>query len=135
VDGLEVGMINGGNATVMVRDFDRALRFYTETLGLNLLYRAGDEWAEVMAGKSLTIGIHLWSGHGPAPGAASGLSIGFTVDAIEPAITSFKGRGVAFHGPVQDNDNVKLAFFTDPDGNPLYLCEVKAAPAKATSAH
>jgi catechol 2,3-dioxygenase-like lactoylglutathione lyase family enzyme len=117
-------MISGGNVTVMVRDFDRALRFYTETLGLNLLY---------LAGKSLTIGIHLWSGRGPAPGAASGLSIGFTVDAIDRAIASLSGRGVTFSGPIQDNDNVKLAFFADPDGNPLYLCEVKTATSKATS--
>ena len=126
-------MISGGNVTVMVRDFDRALRFYTETLGLNLLYRAGDEWAELMAGKSLTIGLHRWSGHGPQPGAASGLSIGFIVEKIEPAIDSFRKIGVTFHGPVQDNENVKLAFFADPDGNPLYLCEVKPAPAKANS--
>ena len=28
-------MIRGGNTTLMVSDFDRAVRFYTETLGLN----------------------------------------------------------------------------------------------------
>jgi len=27
--------------------------------------------------------------------------------------------------PIVDDDQVKLAFFTDPDGNDLYLCEVK----------
>ena len=122
-------MFTGGNATIMVRDFDRAIRFYVETLGLQLLYRAADEWAEVRAADGLTLGIHPWRGNGPAPGSASGISIGLTVKTIEPAIEELKKRGVTFHGQVQDNENVKLAFFGDPDGNPLYLCEVKPVPA------
>ncbi|HWN81636.1 MAG TPA: VOC family protein [Candidatus Udaeobacter sp.] len=121
-------MFTGGNATIMVRDFERAIHFYTEVLGLDLLYRAGDEWAEVRT-DGLTLGLHLWRGHGPAPGAASGISIGLGVRSIEPAIAELKQRGIEFRGQVQDNDNVKLAFFGDPDGNPLYLCEVKPAPA------
>lgn len=32
---------------VFVQDFDRAVRFYTETLGLKLLTRYGNDWAEV----------------------------------------------------------------------------------------
>ncbi len=120
-------MITSGNATVMVRDFERALRFYTETLGLRLLYRAGQEWAEIAAGEGLTIGLHAWGGRGPEPGAASGISLGLTVAAIESAVAELTRRGVAFRGQVADNENVKLAFFADPDGNPLYLCEVKAA--------
>jgi catechol 2,3-dioxygenase-like lactoylglutathione lyase family enzyme len=118
-------MITGGNATVMVRDFDRAVRFYTETLGFKLLCRAGNEWAEIGAAAGLTIGLHAWGGHGPAPGSASGISLGLTVPAIEPAIEQLRARGVEFRGPVVDNESVKLAFFGDPDGNPLYLCEIK----------
>lgn len=37
-------------------------------------------------------------------------------------------KGVSFReekgGPVVDDGPVKLAFFSDPDGNDLYLCEV-----------
>lgn len=43
--------IEGGVATVFVRSMDEAVRFYTETLGLALLYRAGDHWAQVDAGR------------------------------------------------------------------------------------
>jgi predicted enzyme related to lactoylglutathione lyase len=121
-------MFTGGNATIMVRDFERAISFYTQVLGLELRYRAGSEWAEVTT-DGLTIGLHAWGGRGPAPGAASGISIGLGVKSIEPAIAELKQRGIEFRGPVQDNDNVKLAHFGDPDGNPLYLCEVKPAPA------
>ena len=33
--------------------------------------------------------------------------------------------GVAFRGPVIDDVQVRVAFFGDPDGNDLYLIEVK----------
>lgn len=124
-------MINSGNATIMVKDFGRAVRFYTETLGLELSSRAGDHWAEITA-PGLTIGLHPWSpGHGPEPGESGAISIGLEVKTIDTAVEALRNKGVTFRGPVQDNENVKLAFFADPDGNPLYLCEVKPAPAHA----
>lgn len=123
-------MITGGNATVMVRDFDRAVRFYTEILGLELKFRAGDEWAEVTAGPGLTIGLHSWApGNGPEPGKAGSVSIGFDARPFDRMIESLRAQGVAFQGPILDNENVRLAFFTDPDGNRLYLCETKPMPA------
>ena len=119
-------MIAGGNATVMVSDFDRAVDFYTKTLGLKLMSRFGNEWAEVSAGPGLTIGIHP-PGHGPRPGTEGSISVGFTITGkIEDAVATLKSKGVTFRGPVQDNsdEGIKLAFFGDPDGNALYLCEV-----------
>jgi hypothetical protein len=44
---------------------------------------------------------------------------------IESVVKTLTSRGVKFTGPVIDDKAVKLAFFTDPDGNVLYLCEVK----------
>lgn len=121
-------MIVGGNATVMVSDFERAVGFYTGTLGLELKNRFGNEWAEVVAGPGLTIGLHP-PGRGPKPGTAGAISIGFTVKgAISDVVAILESRGVRFHGPIVDNpgEGIKLAFFGDPDGNPLYLCEVKS---------
>ena len=36
-------------------------------------------------------------------------------------------KGVTFKGPIIDdaNGSIRLAFFSDPDGNDLYLCELK----------
>jgi catechol 2,3-dioxygenase-like lactoylglutathione lyase family enzyme len=119
-------MISGGNATVMVSDFDRAVDFYTKTLGLKLMSRFGNEWAEVSAGQGLTIGIHP-AGRGPKPGTEGSISVGFTITGkIEDAVAKLKSQGVAFQGPIRDNsdEGIKLAFFGDPDGNALYLCEV-----------
>jgi catechol 2,3-dioxygenase-like lactoylglutathione lyase family enzyme len=41
---------------VIVSNMDRAVRFYTEVLGLKLKNRFGDHWATVVAGNGLTIG-------------------------------------------------------------------------------
>ena len=67
-------MIVGGNATVMVSNMDRAVEFYTRTLGLKLSSRFGDEWAEVEAGPGLTIGLHP-AGNGPKPGIEGSISV------------------------------------------------------------
>ena len=40
-----------------VQDMDRAVKFYTETLGFPLKVRFGNNWAEVDAG-SISIGLH-----------------------------------------------------------------------------
>ena len=59
-------MFASGNVTIYVQNMDRAVRFYTETLGLKLAYRFGDHWAAVELGKGLTIGLHPASEESPA---------------------------------------------------------------------
>ena len=136
-------MITSGNVTLMVADFKGALRFYTETLGMRLASRVGEEWAEVET-EGLTIGLHprnkgaaagsaaAGSAAGDAgagaPGGASGgsgnFSIGLQVDSIEDAMKALQSKGIRFQGAPVDDDMVRLAFFGDREGNALYLCEV-----------
>jgi catechol 2,3-dioxygenase-like lactoylglutathione lyase family enzyme len=87
-------MFTDGNLTIMVSDFERSLRFYTETLGLALKFRAGNEWAEVAA-PGVSIGLHPAGGHAPT-GAGGGMSLGLQVSDIESAIETLEGRGVEF---------------------------------------
>ncbi len=131
-------MISGGNATLYVADMDRAVRFYTETLGFKVLHRAGNGWAAVDAGGGLVLGLHAARPGGIAPGTAGSISIGLDVNQpIAEVVEVLENRGVAFRGPVLDNGPVKLAFFGDPDGNALYLAErtlaerTLAAPTQA----
>jgi hypothetical protein len=44
-------------------------------------------------------------------------------------VAKLEQRGVSFHGPIIDDEQVRLAFFGDPDGNALYLCQVLHAGA------
>ncbi len=118
-------MIKGGNATIFVTDMDRSVSFYTETLDLRLVFRAGDHWATIDAGDGLQLGLHPASPRNPAPGTAGAVTVGLAVDeSIERVVSTLEKRGVVFHGPVVDEGQLKLAFFTDPDGNELYLAEL-----------
>jgi catechol 2,3-dioxygenase-like lactoylglutathione lyase family enzyme len=117
-------MINGGNATIYVTDLDRAVTFYTEVLGLRLAFRAGDHWASIDAGSGLMLGLHPASERGPAPGHSGSITVGLAVDEpLDRVVTTLAERGLTVHGPVGDEGMLKLAFFSDPDGNDLYLAE------------
>ena len=116
-------MFLSGNVTVMVSDMDRAVRFYTEALAFKLATRYGNEWAQVEAA-GLTIGLHPADKKAESSAGQGGLSIGLQVDRLGPAMETLKSRGVQFQPQVVEDKGIKLAFFSDPDGNPLYLCQV-----------
>jgi catechol 2,3-dioxygenase-like lactoylglutathione lyase family enzyme len=118
-------MYTGGNLTVMVSDFDRAVRFYTETLGLVLKMRAGDGWAEIEA-PGVKIGLHAAGPHGPQPGGGGGMALGLQVEDLEGAMATLRARGVEF-APVTPGQDIQIAFFHDPDQTPLYLWATNGA--------
>ena len=122
-------MITGGNVTVLVSDFERAIGFYVDSLGLVLEARFGGEYATVKAG-ALTIGLHPGSARYPAPGTKGGMMIGIEVDeALEELVPKLAAKGVKFTGPIV-KDEVAGAFanFEDPDGAPLYLWKSNWSP-------
>ena len=118
-------MFSNGNVTLYVADMDRAIRFYTETLGLRLIYRFANNWATVEVGKGLTIGLHPASAEMPA-GRRGSMAIGLELGdvPIEDAISRLSAKGVQFHGPVNDSKAGKFVSFDDPDGNLIYLAQL-----------
>ena len=106
--------------TLMVPDMNEAVRFYTETLGLHLKARYGDEFAVVEA-PGLTIGLH------PLPTAQSPqsnlMSIGLGVESLETTMQQLSARGLRFIGPIREDPPIRIAYFAGPGGTPLYLCE------------
>jgi catechol 2,3-dioxygenase-like lactoylglutathione lyase family enzyme len=119
-------MIAGGIATIYVSDMDRAIRFYTETLGLKLQYRAGQDWASIGAGRGLILGLH-GAREGRAAGQSGSISVGFSVtEPLGEVVETLRQRGVGLRGPIREDTAARLAFFGDPDGNDLYLAEARA---------
>ena len=121
-------LIRGAMPTLFVSDLDRSVEFYTADLGLNLAYRAGDHFATIDAGGGQTIGLHPPSPAAPAPGTPGSIQIGLNVTTrIETVIQWLQQRGIEFDdqgdGPIREDGPVRLAFFRDPDGHVLYLCQ------------
>jgi catechol 2,3-dioxygenase-like lactoylglutathione lyase family enzyme len=116
-------VIRGGIATIYVTHMQRSVDFYAGVLGLRLLFRADDHWAQLDAG-GLAIGLHPASDRSPTPGTPGAITLGLSVDIpIVEAIATLATHGVRVDGPVPGGGGVVLAFFADPDGNPLYLAE------------
>lgn len=110
--------------TIFVSDMDRSVRFYTEVLGCKLQVRYANEWAELKS-NGMTIGLHPASKESPA-GIKGSIQLGIQVsEPIQKVVDDMKAKGARFLGPVRDDDQILFAAFEDPDGNPLYLAEVK----------
>ena len=119
-------MITGGMVTVYVTDMDRALDFYTRTLGLELVYRGGPSWAVVRAPDGFSLGLHDSMGSAPV-GESGSCTVGFHVEGpLEEVAEELAERGVRFAGELTRETAVPLAYFEDPDGNEMYLAEARA---------
>jgi len=120
-------MIQGVTATIYVSNMDRAVDFYTKTLGLPLSGRWGDHYASIDLGRGAAIGLHPAETSGsPTPGTRGSIQVGLSVPApIEQAIADLQSKGVVFRTPIIDDGPVRFAYFPDPDGNDLYLIEVR----------
>jgi predicted enzyme related to lactoylglutathione lyase len=103
-----------------VTDMDRAVAFYRDQLGLEVVDHDGD-WSEVTAGDQ-RIGLNA----GESPAGDGGAVIAFAVDDIEATVTDLKDKGVEFAGELSEHPWGRIAPFKDPDGNDL---QVYAPPA------
>lgn len=110
-----------------VSDMERAVTFYQDVLGLRLVYRTGDDWAQFEAGP-VQLGLHA-SGQGEhRPGGA----LAFRVDDLDSSRVALAARGISFT-PEGGGEGGEPRFveFRDPDGNVLGLLEYPLDPARS----
>lgn len=104
---------------VMISNIDKAIEFYEGKLGLELLNRYGDHYAEIQA-PDLLIGLHPITNNTTY---GNNFSIGFGVSEFDSTILDLESKGIEFK---LDQDGwVRLAHFTDLDNNQLFLAERK----------
>jgi catechol 2,3-dioxygenase-like lactoylglutathione lyase family enzyme len=115
----------GGNVSIYVSDMDRAVHFYSDTLGLRLRTKSASQWAEFDAGSGLTIGLHPANPPStPAPGQGSAINVVLKATrTLEGVVDALKMRGVTFKGEILNYEDMRLATLTDPDGNALLLAQ------------
>ncbi len=114
---------------VPVSDQDRAIAFYTETLGfekrVDVPFGDGYRWVEVVPGDAdTTIAIVP-----PPPGKPTGdieTGISLQTDDIDALHAELKSRGVDIDAEVSRMSGPvpPLCWFRDPDGNRLLIVEL-----------
>ena len=105
-------------------DLERARRFYGEVLGLeaSAVYQRGD--APPMGAEFETGTVTLSLIDSSAIGRefrANTLPIALRVEDVAAARAALEERGVSFGADTLDTGVCHMAFFEDPDGNPLML--------------
>jgi catechol 2,3-dioxygenase-like lactoylglutathione lyase family enzyme len=107
---------------LQVRDLERSIRFYRDTLGFEVTERRDDlQFVHLSCGlQGLQLGLSAGSATTPQPGTVT-LNFGVQGD-IEEARRALSSRGVVFLGPtVVIPGKVRLAEFRDPDGYRIRL--------------
>jgi predicted enzyme related to lactoylglutathione lyase len=117
-------------AWIVVNDLKKAIKFYTETVGLKLMeLNEQFGWAELEGNEGgARIGIAQAkpaSEDDVQPGQNAVLT--FTVHSLEKAIEELLKKGAKLVGGVQEvPDHVKLQTVSDIDGNRFQLVEILA---------
>jgi CreA protein len=106
---------------VNVTDFERAIAWYREAFGFELIYKLDDwKWCEL---STPIEGVHIGLGQTDDE-TRGGIQPTFTVADIEAAKAHLESVGAVFDGDIHEVEGmVKLASFKDPDGNALGLAE------------
>jgi catechol 2,3-dioxygenase-like lactoylglutathione lyase family enzyme len=115
---------------LQVKDLERSIRFYRDTLGFEVTERRDDlQFVHVSCGlQGLQLGLSAGGTAPPQPGTVT-LNFGVQGD-IEEARRALEARGVTFLGPtVVIPGKVTLAEFRDPDGYRIRLAGTPAAGA------
>ncbi|MDA4122297.1 MAG: VOC family protein [Thaumarchaeota archaeon] len=119
---------------IHVADLERAIRFYTAELGMQLLFKTeiketGGKVAWLKTKGSSQILELNWYPEGYAQGGSSGLDhLAFQVDDLNRTYAGLTKRQRGAMAPFEEG-SWRLAYIKDPDGNWIELGE-KMRPAK-----
>ncbi len=105
-------------ATIFVKDYPAAQKFYSEVLGLE----HSVDYEKIPAGEYETGSLTLQIMDAASIGqdfTPSGHPIALHVDDVAAARADLEAKGVEFMGETIDSGVCHMAFFRDPDGNAL----------------
>ncbi|HEY4831705.1 MAG TPA: VOC family protein [Waddliaceae bacterium] len=111
-------------AWIVVKDFKKAVKFYTEVVGLTI--QNIDEnygWAELIGEDGAVLGISQQSEHNNIQ-AGQNAVVTLTVEDIVKAGAELAKKGMKMVGEIMEvPGHVKLQMCVDQDGNHFQLCQ------------
>ena len=107
---------------VFVTDWERALRFYTQTLGMPALFQSDElGWAQLATGEA-QLAIERAASDDANAIVGRFLGVSLQVDDIEATYKTLRERGVEFLAPPERQPwGGALAHFRDPERNVITL--------------
>jgi catechol 2,3-dioxygenase-like lactoylglutathione lyase family enzyme len=118
---------------IPVTDYDAAAEFYGGVLGLPFVKRWGDMPAGEFQAGNLTLAVLQPDAFGQEFGTSTSW-IALQVDDVAATRETLESKGITFEAPNMDSGVCHMAFFKDPDGNPLILHHRYAPPETAPPA-
>ena len=121
-----------GHVHLRVSDLERAIDFYRDVIGLELMQRYGPEAAFLSAGGyHHHVGLNTWDSRGgrpPPPGHTGLYHVAFLYPdrpALGRAVARVRDHGVEIYGAA-DHGVSEAVYFDDPDGNGIELYRDRA---------
>jgi catechol 2,3-dioxygenase-like lactoylglutathione lyase family enzyme len=120
------------NVRYMVDDVDKAIAFYTEQLGFDLLTSAAPAFADVrrgnlrllLSGPASSAGRPMPDGRTPGPGGWNRIHL--IVDDIDVEVATLRDAGATFRNDVVIGPGGKQILLEDPSGNVVELFQPAA---------
>ena len=111
-----------------VADQDRALSFYVDVLGFDLVrdnpMGPGQRWVQVAPpGAQTSVTLVTWFPTMP-PGSAKGMVL--ESDDLDADVAALAAKGLAIEGGIESQPWGRFVTFDDPDGNGIVLQETAA---------
>ena len=112
--------------TIMVKDLEASLKFYTEVLDLKVAtqFNPTETMSIVMLGEGETKLELIYNSDVKEINYTDFVSTGFGVESVEKTISRLEANGVSIHsGPFEPSPFVKYFFVKDPNGYKIQLVE------------
>lgn len=116
------------HANLAVKNLAASRSFYEQTLGLSPVHEEGGELVVYKSGNSL---LNVY--RSDFAGTNKATAVTWTVDDVDEVVKKLKSRGVTFEhydmpgltrtGDVHIGDDMRVAWFKDPDGNILNVID------------
>ncbi|MGV8981920.1 VOC family protein [Clostridium sp.] len=113
-------------STLMVKNLEESLLFYTEVVGLNVnrRFNAGPGVEIVFLGDGETKIELICNEALKEVSFGQAISLGFEVDSVDEVMGFVKKKGIDIHsGPFQPNPHTKFFYVLDPNGLKIQFVE------------